>query len=298
MKKIVILKGYDLYLTYSWSSINHGICGHTYEVLDYYLLLKDHFKVAILLCEDITWETFKNAIEDKYELSDQELLDIENNTIFRNRPKLLKGSNILFCDGSVNSINQVTLFFDNIFMFGCGYRTPRDYKKGIILQDDRLYPQGDNTINYVKKINFDKYKSKVNKSDTILLYGTKNCRLIGDDTYDEILAKYDNEILCLVNEITEEELYPQITFAEMPYKDLFNKFGTYIYTPVPRKWDCSPRFIAECKFYDKKVVYHNIDYWDEDDGLRVRKEDIRKNFDSLFLKSDDPIIEILNSYIK
>ena len=82
-----------------------------------------------------------------------------------------------------------------------------------------------------------------------------------------------------------------------PVDNLFDKFSTYIYTPVPRKWDCSPRFIAECKYYGKEVIYHNIDYWDVDLGLYWRKHDIDNEFDSLFLRDADEIIPILQGLI-
>ena len=49
--------------------------------------------------------------------------------------------------------------------------------------------------------------------------------------------------------------------------------------------------------YNKKVIYHNIDYWEEDHGLRVRKWDIDNDFDSLHLKDNDNIIEILKGII-
>jgi hypothetical protein len=59
MPKILNLdNNYDLWLSYTWSKNNHGICGHTFEVIDYYYILKKHFKVGILIGEDIDWEIF------------------------------------------------------------------------------------------------------------------------------------------------------------------------------------------------------------------------------------------------
>jgi len=295
MSKILMLNEHDLYLTYSWSSINHGICGHTYEVIDYYLLLKNHFKTGILLCEDITWDIFQLAITDKYDLTEEEVQDIKQNTIFSNRPQILKGSNILFTDGSAKRINEYTLFFDNIFMFACGDRNPFIAEKATVLQDYRLYPEAKNTIDYKKKINFNKYKKEVKDSDSILLYGSKNCRAITDEAFTEIRKITDRKILCLVNEIPDP--VHDIEFALMPYKNLFDNFGTYIYTPIERKWDCSPRFLAECKFYNKQVMLYDIDYFEEDLGLKYRWYDINENFDSLFLNEDDKIIEIIKERI-
>ena len=40
MNKILRLDpNYDLWLSYTWSNNNHGICGHTYEIIDYYHIL-------------------------------------------------------------------------------------------------------------------------------------------------------------------------------------------------------------------------------------------------------------------
>jgi len=278
LSKILILKK-ELTLTYSWNTVNHGICGHTFEIIDYYLLLKNVFDVEILLAEDITWETFEEAIRDKYDLIENEIQDIKDNTIFQNRPSLLKGQNILFTDGSVNSINQLTLLFDNVFMFACGYRTPKDFTKGIILQDYRLYSKDDNTINYIKKINFNKYKKSVKDSNRVMLYGTKNCRKISA----EVLENFQDALV-----LTEDNT---------PYENLFDNFGTYVYTEVPRHWDCSNRLLAECKFYDKEVKFHKIDYINEDLGLKYRWDDITNNFESLFLTENDDIIKILRKYI-
>ena len=46
-----------------------------------------------------------------------------------------------------------------------------------------------------------------------------------------------------------------------PIEDFFNKFDTYIYTPVARKFDCSPRLVTECFLQNKKLFLH-LDYMD------------------------------------
>jgi len=295
LSKIVQLNSeYDLWLSYSWSDNNHGICGHTYEVIDYYHILKNHFKVGILLCEDIDWETFELSIKSKYNFTDIELQNIKDNTVFNNRPNLIKGSNILFTDGGVVNMESVTLLFNNIFYFACGNKEIKDNDKDnvYILQDDRVYePVKRNGINYKKRILFDRLKPIGDSKDQVLLYATKNCRHISDFTD---YTKY-GKIIAIVNSI--QKSVSGIEFLMPPVDNIFEQFNTYVYTPIPRKWDCSPRFIAECKHYGKKVIYHNIDYWEEDHGLRVRKWDIDNDFDSLHLKDNDDIIEILKGVI-
>ena len=295
MSKIVQLNPeYDLWLSYSWSDNNHGICGHTYEVIDYYHILKNHFKVGILLCEDIDWETFELSIKSKYNFTDVEMQDIKDNTVFNNRPNLIKGSNILFTDGGVVNMESVTLLFNNIFYFACGNKEIKDNDKDnvYILQDDRVYePVKRNGVNYKKRILFDRLKPIGDSKDQVLIYATKNCRHISNFTD---YTKY-GKIIAIVNSIPKSE--SGIEFLMPPVDNIFEQFNTYVYTPIPRKWDCSPRFIAECKHYGKKVIYHNIDYWEEDHGLRVRKWDIDNDFDSLHLKDNDDIIEILKGVI-
>ena len=295
MSKIVQLNPeYNLWLSYSWSDNNHGICGHTYEVIDYYHVLKNHFKVGILLCEDIDWKTFELSIKSKYNFTNAEMQDIKDNTVFNNRPNLIKGSNILFTDGGVVNMESVTLLFNNIFYFACGNKEIKDNDKDnvYILQDDRVYePVKRNGINYKKRILFDRLKPIGDSKDQVLLYATKNCRHISDFTD---YTKY-GKIIAIVNSI--QKSVSGIEFLMPPVDNIFEQFNTYVYTPILRKWDCSPRFIAECKYYGKKVIYHNIDYWEEDHGLRVRKWDIDNDFDSLHLKDNDDIIEILKGVI-
>jgi len=298
MSKIIQLDpSYDLWLTYSWSNNNHGICGHTYEVIDYFYILKEYFKVGILLCEDIDWNTFEKSIRSKYDFSEQEINKYKDNITFVNRPSLLKGRNILFTDGGIVNTSNITLLFDNIFYFACGNKEVKNNTKDNvwILQDNRVYePVAVNGIDYKKKILFDKLKPISESSDAYLVYATKNCRNISN--YADLLS-YSNNILAIVNKENTPAPIQGITFVTPPIEDIFEKFSTYIYTPVERKWDCSPRFIAECKYYGKQVIYHNIDYWDTDLGLYWRKWDIDNDFDSLFLNKDDAVVEILRNII-
>ena len=300
MAKILQLdqENYDLWISYSWSNNNHGVCGHTFELIDYYLFLKDYFRVGILIAEDITQDVFLKLVFEKYEISPSELESLKKNTVYCNRPRLVKGNNLLLTDGGVRSLHNITLFFKNIFYFACGDFEIKDNEKEntFILQDCRIYQKCFNEINYVKKILFSRYKKIDNSSsEDFLIYGTKNCRQVPLEMYEELSRAYpNNHFICLTsNENKPTYKLERFKCPEMPVENLFLKFGTYIYTPVPRKFDCSPRFLAECKFYGKKVIFHNIDYWNEDKGLYYRWWDIEHDFDSLFLKENDDIIKII-----
>ena len=298
MSKIIQLDTtYDLWLSYTWSNNNHGICGHTFEVIDYYYILKDNFKTGIFLGEDITWATLEASIRNKYAFTEDEIEDIKANTVFATRPTLLKGKNILFTDGGIVNMQNVTLLFDNIFYFACGNKEIKDNDKDNvwILQDDRVYePVKKNGVNYKKRILFDKLKQIGPSKDAVLVYATKNCRNL--DSYEELL-QYGNNILAITNKENKPKPIEGFTFVVPPVENLFEQFTTYVYTPVTRKWDCSPRFIAECKYYGKPVIFHNIDYWDEDHGLRVRQWDIDNDFDSLYLRHSDDVVNILKGII-
>jgi len=290
---IKILKSHDLYLTYSWSRINQGICGHTYEVIDYYLLLKDIYKVAILIQEDMTPEIFEAAIRSKYDLSDNIICNILENLIIVDRPKLLKGSNILVTDGRIEHM----LIFDNVFLFGCAEDTllsdDKILKKGYnLLADNRVYPDRKNIINYVKKINFNDMPSIDKFDNKVLLYGTEDSRLITKEMLDDILIKYPDDKFVLVSNYTVHES-DRIECLRPPIANFHTKFNKYLYTPTLRHSDCSSRLLAECQSYDKEIEYYNIDYLDNDPGLYNRIDDIN-NLTRLSLTSDDMIIEIFN----
>ena len=283
---------YDLWLSYTWNPVDHGVCGHIFEVFDYYYVLRKHFRVGIFFGENVGWPTIELAIRSKYTFSEELIAEIKLSTVFGNKPKILKGRNILFTDGGIT--NPVHLYFDNIFYFACGQLEIKDNNKDniYVLQDDRVYePVKRNGINYKKRILFDQLRPAGASKNRYLVYATQNCR--GIDSIEE-LRQYGS-ILAIVNSMPEP--VDGIEFATPPIEDLFTEFTTYIYTPVKRQWDCSPRFIAECHYYGKPVVYHNIDYWDQDRGLFYRRWDIENEFQSLYLSDDDEIVDIVRDII-
>jgi hypothetical protein len=270
----------ELIITYSWNSGNHGICGHTFEAIDYYLLFKNFFDVGLLFAEDIFWEDIKILLDDRYNLSKEEIKKLKEDTVFQKRPSLYKAKNILFTDGDVGMIDSYTLLCNNVFMFACGKKIKNTDEKYIVLQDYRVYGEIPRSINYKKKLFFAKYKPKdyYEIGDKTLIYATENCR----DTDKE-----------LPNQL-------KLTKKDLPYSNMFNEFNTYYYTPIPRKFDCSPRLLAECKFYKKKIIFDEEvkEYFNEDKGLYWRWQDIQNDFESIFLTYDDEIVNIFKGYLK
>ena len=321
MRYLKLDKSYDLFLSMTWNNDNnHGISGHLYEILEYYLILSKHIKVGILICEDMDWNTIEKAIKSKYNIKSSIINEIKSNTVFHYRPKFISGKNILFVDGGFTRTSLrdgIVISFNNIFSFRCSnkdfhYNLP--YKNITLLQDQRVYNDKDNeiAIDYKKKIKFNIYNDiKKVKTETALLYVTTNCRKLCSNYLLDVVMQYKfKNYIILTN---QPELYREqfkniknVTFPAMPLDNIFEKFDTYIYTPtysVTKQelgcFDCSPRFIAECKYYNKDIIYHNIDknYLNVDTGLKYRKLDIENNFNSIILKDNDKIVDIIRNEI-
>jgi len=290
---------YELCLTYSWGPIDQGMCGHIFECIEYYFILKEHYSVCIFIPEPLSKKFIEDTVRDKYDFTEEETTDLFDNTIFGNHPKILKGSNVLLTDAGFGKMTNRHLLFDNIMAFPCADMSFKQMEGITVFQDDRMYGTDAKctTHHYVKKILLDRYKTIGDSViDTNLVYATKNARGLDESIYTE-LEQYPGNFLLLTNTEIKGILSDRYTQEEMPVKNLFEKFSTYIYTPVGKKYDCSPRFLVECKHYGKNVIFHNIDYWDVDHGLKWRVYDIEYDYDSLLLRSDDSIIELIGDII-
>jgi hypothetical protein len=288
---IARINNYDLVITYSWGNNDHGICGHTFEAIDYYWILKDHFNCCLLFAENFSAGDIERVLRSKYDFDDSEIKLILDNCIFNYKPKIVVTKNILFTDGGMHNQKDIIIKADNKFMFSCSRFESEGY---VILEDERIYGRGN--IDYKKSILFDRLRTPKRVDDKTLLYLTKNCRQIDVDAFNE-LSQRDEEFLCIVNNMDNIYQHDKFTYEIAPVDDLFERFNKYIYTPIKRKWDCSPRFIAECKWFGRPVEFYGIDYWDEDLGLKYRVYDIDYDFESIQLKPNNEIVAILGGYI-
>jgi hypothetical protein len=294
MSKIINLKEYELVLTYSWhKNNNQGICGHTFEVIEYFWILKDHFNVCILMADNVTLPEFIVAIKSKYDFSESEIKSITDKIIFKRTPLVVLCNNILFTDGAVNKIDDVKILYNKMFLFSCGYLPIKDNNKEdvYILQDHRVYEKAKvNSIEYVKKMLFSRFKKITSHKNKTLIYATKNCRALDEEYYKKLLRQYDDDFIVLTNEENKIPFYnKRLTQMKLPVVDIFEQFNKYIYTPIERQFDCSPRFIAECRHYGIEVIY-DVDY--EDKGLEARISDL-ENISKIMLDENDNIIKIL-----
>jgi len=293
---ITILNDHEIYLTYSWNYTNHGICGHTFEVIDYYLLLKNHFNIGILLQENIDQEIFRKAISEKYNLDDIEIQDILDNTVYHYKSKIIKCKNLIVVDGAIYSLKKQSLLCDNVFLFGCGDKDIINVNKKNwhVLLDHRIY--GEYGINYIKKINFKRLKFPSYSDKKTLIYATESSRYLSREYVEKLVSKYPDNFIIICNEIDKYRDIKNTEIVKPPINNLSSRFDKYLYTPTLLKNDCSPRFIAECKYFKKEVEYYDIDYLEKDLGLKYRIQDL-KNIGDISLEEDDEIIEILKGII-
>lgn len=303
---------YDVCLSMTWyPGGSHLISGHVFEIVDYFLLLTSKHQVCVLFGDTFdNWSQFKHVIESKYNLSKQELELLQTSTYFCKNPRFIKGRNILFVDGGLCRLEKLgtKLIFDNILTFKCAYtETIHNLSYNVtVLQDDRVYekynPEDTETsIHYKKKIMFSKLKSVDNcDTHTALIYATKNCRGLTESQLIEITDAYDfDHYIVITDDRPRYGTYHNMSIVEPPVEDLFTKFNTFIYTPLTGRFDGSPRLPAECKYYNKDVIYHQIDseYLEHDTGLYWRRHDIDNDYSGLFLTEQDDIMRIIGDVV-
>lgn len=287
-KSLVTLKQFDVTLTTSWET-NHGISGHLFEMIEYFYHLKFHKNksVCILIADGISEEQMKIALS-KYTFTDIELQSFKENTFYQYHPRVLIANDIIFVDGSVRTFDADIICKRKIFL-----RCSEDEyleQADIVLQDYDLYDPLPNSINYKKKILFDKF-IKINESDdAAMFYATSNSRMLSFKDLEQIKRKHKfNKYIIISDKVFETP--EKIELLQIPVENMWSKFDTYIYTGLTNltKIDCSSRFIAECQHYGKKIIY-DVNRFDK--GLEVRKKDLETDIQIITLKESDELTKI------
>lgn len=281
----------EIILTYvPSSSEKNRICGHTFEVMDYFLLFYDlgYLNAKILIQEAAPKNLFYNAWEDKYNLP----IDYKKYIIFSTR-KIIISKNILIYTGGFfeNDESKYNLIYKKLLFMRCAeYYDYKDIalKNFNVLEDTRVYSNvglSKNSIHYIKKIYFKRYKDIIKSDNKILVYINSNLRKIPEN-----ILKEKEKYLIITGDSQIDKSY-----LKAPVPKLFEKFNTFLYTETTKQFDCSPRLIAECQFYNKKVIFNfnTLDYFKKDAGLRWRWYDIKNNFKSLELNENDDIIKLM-----
>jgi hypothetical protein len=290
MSSILNLKDYDIVLTTSFE-FKFGITGHLFEMIDYYYAIKQYTNLTpcILLADGTTKQELENAVSSKYDN-----LTIENIVEYVN-PRVIIANHILITDGS-HRLNQCDIIARNIYLFRCSetdFAPFARFKCNVfLLQDFEIYDERYagfpiTVIDYKKKILFEKYKQFNSPvSNVAMFYLTSLCRALTQEELDNSIAKHNClDYIVITDNVS---LYEGNNIYQIPVENLWDKFDTYIYTSIPRKQDCSSRFIIECLHYGKKVIY-DIDYYDR--ALEIRKKD---GLTGTVLNKDDYFLRLIN----
>ena len=300
---------YDVILTYSPIS---EITGHVFECFDYYLFLRDFFKVGILFLEGLPLEDLKIAFESKYNVPFSEVADdiiqlghstLENERIYQFGPKTF----VLLCDGNIRSLahRRIMLATRKLYGFMCGEYGFEEIKSNnhiTYLQDFRIYGRNQffKCYDYVKKLPFKYYKqiSRERQRPPVgMMYVTYACRKVTPQVIQQYyeMSGCCKSLLVVPYKLPEYDRIDGVEQVLAPVQDFFEKFDTYIYTAVERHFDCSPRLVTECLFYKKEVLL-NVNYVDI--GLQTRWKDATRDIKSLELKEDDEILSIIKQSFK
>jgi len=287
----------DIDIIFSTSWVEHNISGHLFEMLEYWLCLKDIKKIKLLFANTyLTSDIIIQCAKDKYDITEKEIIELNDAIVVHNKLQVLHApsTNFVVVDGNMFLFDDKVLNCKNIFAIRCGNieKTGKTkHKNFILLHDTRVYDDsavlretGLRVYHFTKKFMFNRFKEIRHVKNKKMMYITKNCRDIEEK---DILPIIDsNTVIFTDSEQIQSKYNSMCQTMLIPVQNMHEEFSTYIYTPVQRKFDCSPRLIAECKWYNKEVQLHNIDYTDK--GLLQRIEDL-ENIDKLQMHVHDII---------
>lgn len=290
--------------------------GSAYDALEYYKFLKNMgYDVCCLLLLDIDKEKVIENFESRYFLNDNENLYILpfQSTIM---PKIKCN---LLISTSTFSMSQVILKpilirYNKAFMF---HETTYDTKyvvdafdgryneKIVMIRDDRCFgilPLYDH-ISYKKKLYFDIFKpidrDKV-RNVCLINMATLHKLQSQEVIYNAIEHFQQNEYIIYTQKKTYDRYKDMnnsyISVVVAPIKDYLYQFDSFIYFQSNRGQDPSPRIIPETMFYGKELYFYNYDK-SVKDGAYYRIKDCMNDFDSIVLKENDEILDMINERI-
>lgn len=291
MSKIANLKQYDIVLSYSYGYSQRTCTGHLFECIEYFHILKDHFNVGIMIGDCVDFESIIANILDKYTFTSDEVEFLLDNIHIHDNPNIVLGKKLLLVDGNFKRLKNKVLRFDNIYCFPCGVRTAEDYPEHVtILGDERIYDFVD--VHYRKKMLLSKIKKETSTNEfDYMMYLTEGPRELSNEQIDKIIERYPGKSFVIYTDYHISLKDKSVKIEHAPVENVW-KFKTYLYTSIERQFDCSPRFIVECKMNNVGVEY-DLNYpMSNDKGLFYRNLDM-KRLENVELLPTDSIISLL-----
>lgn len=294
MSKIANLKEYDIVLSYSFGYSQRVCTGHLFECIEYWYILKNHYNVGIMIGDCVDFENIISNILNKYTFTSNEIEMLLDSIHIYDNPNIVMGNKLLLVDGNFKRLKDKFLRFDKIYAFPCGVRNESDYPENVtIFGDARIYNfKRSNFVDYKKKMLLSHLKVEHSTLEyDYMMYLTEGPRYLSNsDILNIIESKSGTFVIYTDYEINIK--HPRLTVEKAPVENIW-KFKTYLYTSIERKFDCSPRFIVECKMNGLDVEYDlNYEIF-EDKGLWARFVDLSESLERIQLNEDDFIIHLL-----
>lgn len=294
--KVIDLSMHELVLATGLRA-RHAFSGHTFELLEYWVYFKLwHHVDAVILCTAHDPSIIIKVATERYNFTQDEL-DALSACLYDGTEVLLaRLPTVIWVDGCSHYEKTATAVAKHHIAFMCNNSEDLD-RMDLVLGDTRLYDfKCYPSYHYIKKLLFSRFKPvEQAPNNTAMLYCTYQARKLKPDYISSLPSRFpqfDKFLLITNDNIIETD---KIKILRPPVSDLFSQFSTYIYSPLKISWphemrvgDCSPRFPAECTYYNKEII---IDA-PINKGLQVRLHDCQ-DLSKIALTKDDPIIKFL-----
>ena len=312
------MKYYDILVYFD---ADYLCTGSFYDSFEYFiLLLKQDINVGLVINVDEGNGTVFKAIKSKYTLQFSKIrkrIHIYHRAL---NQEIKEGARITFCPSMASACciynNNVKIRLDKLVTimelpenhsWMKAYRNKKFNKKNtLILYDNRIFHPIDHYKSkiYFRTLFFDIMKQMKNPDSNIgMLNMVTNHKCYEPAEILKIIKKYDyitKWILFTKDSLWDKyhHLYyeaPNIKVHITPDYDYMSRFSHILYLPSKRRFDPSPRLIAEAVHFGKKFIYHDYDNA-PNDGAYFRYLDVLNTYDLLKMGNDDPIIEILRKF--
>ena len=113
------MKKPELIIMYTWDIngyYDNKVCGHMYEIIDYYFILKDHFDTKIIFPKEYNLD----EVLSKYNITIEEKIELSDSIIPRPKSGIVKtrGGNglVLITDGNLGNFKGI-IHVENILSY-------------------------------------------------------------------------------------------------------------------------------------------------------------------------------------